>query len=412
VTTVAAALTDPISIERALELIAAELRPLATERVAIDAAVGRVLAEELIAGIDLPSFTNSAMDGYALRAADTPGTLALVGESAAGSPFEGAMTPGTAIAISTGAAIPPGADTVLPVEQAVVVDGRLQLIETIEPGAHVREAGGDISAGTSLLPAGIRIGPAQIGAAAAVGLQSLLCRRRPRVAIVSTGSELRQPGDELREGDIYESNGPMLMAALATAGADVVRIPTIADTAEAHRDALALGLERDVVITTGGVSVGRHDLVRASGDALGVRERFWRVALRPGKPMWFGVREPALVFGLPGNPVSTLVCFELFVRPALLALQGLPFRAGFRRAVLAVPARRNPVRDDLIRVRVSGSVWDPDDSEDLHAPQLTPVPRQQSHQIAVAASADGVARIPSGHGELPAGSPVAFLPFG
>jgi molybdopterin molybdotransferase len=401
--------TAPIPIERALALIAAEIRPLGTEAVALQGALGRVLAEALTAEIDLPSFPGSAMDGYALRAADTPGALRLVGESAAGSPHAAPLAPGAAVTISTGAVVPTGADTILPVEEAVVEDGRLILSGAVAVGNHVRAAGSDVVAGAPLMAAGRRVGPAQIGAAAAVGLRELPCRRTPRVAILPTGSELRAPGEALREGEIYDSNGPMLQAALQTAGAEAVRIAAAADTPEAHRDALARALEHDVVITTGGVSVGVHDLVRASGEALGVREVFWRVALRPGKPMWFGVRDAVLVFGLPGNPVSALVCFELFVRPALTALQGGEFRPGFRTGVLAAAARRNPERDDLIRVRISGADRSGEDSPDPGAPALAPISGQQSHQIAVIAAADGLARIPAGTGELPAGSSVAFL---
>jgi molybdopterin molybdotransferase len=242
-----------------------------------------------------------------------------------------------------------------------------------------------------------------IGAAAAVGLRSLPCHQRPRVAILTTGSELRPPGEALREGEIFDANGPMLRAALRTAGAITEQIPAASDTAEAHRAALALALEHDVVITSGGVSVGDHDLVRGVEQDLGVRELFWRVALRPGKPLSVGVRGRTLVFGLPGNPVSTLVCFELFVRPALLASQGArDFSPAFAGGVLGTVVKRNPERDDLIRVRIDRR---------QRPPVLTPVPGQESHQIAVTAGADGLARIPAGTGELTAGAEVSYLPM-
>ena len=184
-----------------------------------------------------------------------------------------------------------------------------------------------------------------------------------------------------------------------------VQIPAAADTPEAHRDALEQALENDIVISSGGVSMGTHDLVRDVGRQLGVRELFWRIALRPGKPLAFGLRDETLVFGLPGNPVSTLVCFELFVRPALLALQGArDFRPAFRPGVLGAAVERNPERDDLIRVRISQSAAE-------REPVLVPLPGQQSHQIAITAQADALARIPGGHGELPAGTEVACLPI-
>jgi molybdopterin molybdotransferase len=401
----------PIPIESALALIAAQVLPLAAEPVDIDDALGRVLADDVSASIDLPSFPSSAMDGFAFRAADTPGTLRLAGESAAGHPHGAPLGPGTAIAISTGAVVPDGADSVIPVEESTVRDGALEISEGRPAGRHVRRPGSDVCAGSQVLAAGTTIGAAQIGAAAAIGLRALPCRRVPRTAVLSTGSELRPPGEPLRDGEIYDSNAPMLHAALRSAGAHSARIAAVADTPQAHQEALARALEHDVVITTGGVSVGEHDLVRRSADALGIHEMFWRVALRPGKPMWFGVRGATLVFGLPGNPVSALVCFELFVRPALRALQGAPFAPAFRRGMLGARVGRNRERDELIRVRISREAWLPDAAPDVRVPTLTPVTGQQSHQIAVTAGADGLARIPAGSGELPAGAAVAYLPL-
>jgi molybdopterin molybdotransferase len=292
----------------------------------------------------------------------------------------------------------------------------------VEPHAFIRDAGSDISRGDGMLSAGTRIGPAQIGAAAAVGLAVLQCRRRPRAAILTTGSELRQPGGQLGAGEIFDSNGPMLRAALRTSGADVDVIPAAADMVEAHRAALALALEHDVVISSGGVSVGDHDLVRSVERELGVREVFWRVAMRPGKPLAFGVRDTTLVFGLPGNPVSTLVGFELFVRPALLGLQGAADpRPPFGSGVLEAPVRQLAERDDLIRVQVTrggggagGDGAGGDGEGGAAGPShtlITPLRGQQSHQIAVTAQADGLALIPRGTGELAAGTVVAYLPL-
>ncbi len=393
-----------VSIEAALATIAAHAQPLdEVEPVDLADARGRVLAEDLRAELDLPTFASSAMDGFALRAEDTPGSLELIGESAAGRPFAGMLRSGTAVTISTGAVVPEGADAVLPVELSRRDEAGLHVDEPVAGEANVRPRGSDVTRGETLLPAGLRIGPAQIGAAAAVGLRSLPCRRAPRVAVMSTGTELRAPGEPLGPGEIYDSNSPMLRSALAAAGARAVSVPAVPDNPAAHREALARALEHDVVITSGGVSVGEHDLVRAAAAELGVRELFWRIALRPGKPLSFGVRERTLVFGLPGNPVSALVCFELFVRPAVLALQGAPFSPGFRHGILAAPVRRNRERDELIRVTASAGGDAP--------PRLTPLSGQSSHQIAVTAGADGLARIPTGDGELPAGTSVGFLPL-
>jgi molybdopterin molybdotransferase len=393
--------TSPLpTIDEALAMVNAAISPLAREDVPLEQAYGRFLAAPLEAGLDLPPFTNSAMDGYAVRAADTPGPLRVAGESAAGAPFTRALERGEAVAISTGAALPVGSDAVAPVEQVLAPGtGEIEVPRAIEPGAWVRHAGSDVHNGARVLGAGVRIGPAQIGAAAAIGVRELPCRARPRVAILTTGSELREPGQPLAAGQIYDANGPMLRAALSTSGAIVERIPATADTVEAHRAALTRALEHDVVISSGGVSVGTHDLVRDVARELGVEERFWRIALRPGKPLSFGSRASTLMFGLPGNPVSTLVCFELFVRPALYGLQGAAdCGPDFATGVLAAAVRRNPERDEMVRVRLLGAV-------------LEPLSGQESHQITTMAQADGLARIPTGADELPAGSEVAYLPL-
>jgi molybdopterin molybdotransferase len=392
-----------LSIDEALALVEAHVQPLPAEEVTLDHAYGRYIAQELRAAIDLPPFAASAMDGYALRAQDTPGTLTVVGESSAGAPYQGELAAGEAVAISTGAVVPPQADAVVPIEDVTATEEQIELAAGLAPGAFVRDRGGDIERGDVILDAGTRLGSAQIGAAAAVGLASVLCRRRPTVAVLTTGTELRQPGEELAEGQIYDANGPMMRAALLTSGAGVEHIPAAADTADAHRAALTRALAHDVVISSGGVSVGPHDLVRSVGQELGVREVFWRIALRPGKPLAFGVRGATLVFGLPGNPVSSLVCFELFVRPALLALQGArSVRPAWISGVLGAAVARNPGRDDLIRVRLE-TVED--------STVLLPVHGQQSHQIAITAQADALARIPMGTGEVPAGTEVACLPL-
>jgi molybdopterin molybdotransferase len=393
-----------LSIDDASAVIEAHLTPLPAEDVPIEQAYGRYVAEELRAAIDLPPFASSAMDGYAIRAEDGTASLTLrvVGESSAGSPYTGKLGPGEAVVISTGAVVPADAGAVVPVEDVTGAGGeRIQLSAPAAAGSFVRARGSDIEHGALIFPAGTRLGSAQIGAAAAVGLGTVSCRRRPSVAVLTTGSELRHPGEQLSEGQIYDANGPMMTAALLTSGAGVEHIPTAADTREAHTTALARALEHDVVISSGGVSVGTHDLVRGVGRELGVTEVFWRIALRPGKPLTFGVRGTTLVFGLPGNPVSSLVCFELFVRPALLALQGAPrVRPMWDTGVLGAAVKRNPERDDLIRARFET----PD-----AAAVLIPLHGQQSHQIAITAQADVLARIPMGSGELPAGTEVAYL---
>ena len=269
---------------------------------------------------------------------------------AAGLPAPRALAPGEAMAIATGGAVPEGADAVVPIEVVNEEGDTLVVPDAVEAGANVRPRGGDIAAGSEVVPAGVRLGAAQIGAVGAAGLREVTCARRPRVAVVTTGSELRPPGSQLGPGEIYESNGAMLATQLEAAGAEV-QTPTVArDDDDAHRDAIERGLGLDVLITSGGVSVGPHDLVRRIEGELGVEEVFWGVAVKPGKPLSFGVRENSLVFGLPGNPVSSLVACALFVVPAIEALQGTAEPGPrFEWGRLAGPVRRDPHRDVFLR---------------------------------------------------------------
>ena len=389
-----------LGIEEARALVLERVQPLGAESVPLSAAAGRVLARAVAAPVDLPPFDSSAMDGFALRAADTPGRLAVVAQSAAGRPAATGVGAGEAAPISTGAVVPGGADAVIPVEQTES-DGGAVVVEAVVRGDNIRPRGGDIRAGDVVAEAGTRLSSWLIGALAAVGLAEIECARRPRVALLATGTELRRPGEPLGPGEIYEANSVLLGALLGEAGAEVEGLDQVADDEEATRIALERGLDLDVLVTSGGVSVGRHDLVRRALAELGVEEVFWRVAVRPGKPVVFGVRGRTLVFGLPGNPVSSLVGFELFVRPALLALQGdtdpgprwLPGRLGG-------PVRRSRERDQLVRARrrVEGE-----------AVVLDPVAGDESHMIARAARADALVLVARGGGELPAGSPVAYL---
>ncbi len=385
-------------------LVRERVRALPSETVPLADAAGRVLAEAATAAVDLPPFRSSAMDGYALRAADTPGTLPVVFRVAAGSPAPRALRPGEAMGIATGGLVPEGADAVIQHELVDEADNHLDVHEVVAQGANIREPGRDVRAGGAVVAAGTRLGPAQIGALAAGGVAEVVCARRPRVAVLTTGTELREPGQTLAPGEVYEANGVMLAAQLATAGAEVTRLASVADDEDAHRRAIETGLEFDVLVTSGGVSVGPHDLVRRIEAELGVEEVFWRVAVRPGKPVSFGVRGDSLVFGLPGNPVSTLVGCELFVRPAVLALQGAtdpgPRYAAGR---LATAVQRNPGRDDLMRARTEVT----DDGV-----VLAPVTGQESHMIVRAAEADALVLVPRGDGELAAGSAVRYLPLG
>jgi molybdopterin molybdotransferase len=379
------------------------VRPLSPERVPLEHAAGRVLAEAARAVVDLPPFPSSAMDGFAVRAEDVPGTLPIVARIAAGRPAPRALAPREAMAIATGGVVPEAADAVVPVEYVVEHDNDVEIPDPAAVGANVRPRGGDLRAGEEVVPAGMRLGPAQLGALAAAGVAEVECGAIPRAAVLATGTELRRPGEPLGPGEVYEANGLILETQLRSAGASVERLAAVADDEDAHREALMQGLEHDVLVTSGGVSVGPHDLVRRVESQLGVDEVFWRVAVKPGKPVSFGVRDRTLVFGLPGNPVSSLVAFELFVRPAVLALQGVadPLPR-FEPGTLAAAVRRNPARDELVRARRLAS---PDGA----AVELVPLVGQESHMIARSAAADALVLLPRGEGELEAGSPVRYL---
>jgi molybdopterin molybdotransferase len=395
---------DLLTLEQAQSLVLGRSAPLPSETVSLGASAGRVTAAPAAATVDLPPFDSSAMDGFAVRAVDVPGTLAVVGDAAAGKPAAAALQPGEAISISTGGVVPAGADAVIPIEYVVHHDNNIDIAEGVGPGAHVRPRGGDIAAGDVVLAAGVRLGAAQLGGLAAAGVAAVECARRPRVAILATGSELVRVGEPLADGQIYESNGLMLATALASVGADIELLPLVADDERAHRDALARGLSADVLVTSGGVSVGPHDLVRAIEAELGVEEVFWRVAIKPGKPVSFGVRKGTLVFGLPGNPVSSLVGCELFVKPAIRALQGerdpLPrFEAG----VLAAELRQTPARDEFARAR---------SHVDQNGTVLEPLRGQESHMIVRTAAAGALVHVPRGDGVLAAGASVAWIRLG
>jgi molybdopterin molybdotransferase len=385
------------SIDEALALVLARVSPLPAEDVPIARAAGRVLAAPAAARTDLPPFESSAMDGYAVRAADTPGRLTVVGQSAAGRPAERELGAGEAIVISTGAVVPAGADAVVPVERSW---GDVE-VERVAVGDNVRPRGGDVRAGTVVAAAGSLLTPARVGALAAAGIATVRCGRRPRATVLATGSELRRPGEPLATGEIYESNTVLLGAQLGSAGAEVTVLDPVGDDEAATRAALERGLEGDVLVTSGGVSVGPHDLVRAALADLGADEVLWRVAVKPGKPVAFAVRGSTLVFGLPGNPVSALVDFELFARPALLALQGaaspgpayLPGRLGS-------PLRRNEHRDELVRARTR---------VERDAVVLEPLRGQESHMIVRSADASALLLVPHGVGVLPEGAPVRYL---
>lgn len=355
---------------------------------------GMALAEEVVAPEPVPAFDNSAMDGYAVRAGDlagarpgSPVVLPVVGEARAGRPAAARLGVGEAIAISTGAVTPTGADSVVPVEMTARRDRWVEVIGAVEPGANVRRAGEDVQADERVLSPGCRIGPAELGALALAARAEVDCAKRPRLAIVISGDELIQPHERMRPGSVRDTNSFTVPALARQAGAKVATVETVPDSPDATREVLARALEADATIVCGGVSVGPHDLIRPALAELGVDQVFWRVALRPGKPTWFGVGAGGgLVFGLPGNPVSAMVTFLLFVRPALLAMQGRnpwPRRIG---ALLGCDYRKKHGRAEAVRCRLeaSGGDW-----------VATPTKEQGSHLLTSMLGADGLAILPA-----------------
>lgn len=315
-----------IDHREAVRLVLESTPVLEASETPISDAQGLTLEGELRARFDSPQHENSAMDGFALRSADAEvgRVFEVVDEAPAGSPATKSAGEGEAIKIFTGGVIPEGADAVVPVENTSGYGEEFELKSTVKPGANVRGSGEDVREGDLMFSDGARIGPSEIALAASQGYGTLPVRRRPRVVIFSTGSELVEPGErELSPGEVYDSNSYAMLAQAREAGADARRIASATDEEDALRAALREALQSaDIVVTSGGVSMGERDLVKDILLELGVEQRFWGIKLKPGKPVFYGVGEDTRFFGLPGNPVSAMVCFELFVRPAIAKMMG------------------------------------------------------------------------------------------
>jgi len=390
-----------IDIEQARDAVLAAAKPLGTEHVPLRDALDRHLAAAAVAADAVPREDNSAMDGFAVRAEDTRGArpgapvaLRLTGESRAGRPAAVPLAAGEAIGISTGAVLPSGADAVVRVEAADVVDGRIVVEQRIEAGQDLRRAGDDIRAGEAVLAAGTRIGPVELGVLASLGAASVTCHRRPRVSVLTSGDELLEPGEAMRPGGVRNSNAYSVPALAERAGAATALAGPAPDDLEATRAAIAATLDADLAVICGGVSVGEHDHVKTALAELGVEQRFWGVALKPGKPTWFGTRGDTLVFGLPGNPVSAMVTFILLVRPALSAMAGAAPERTRTTAILDRDYEKAPGRAHAIRCRLSlrEDGW-----------RAAPAPHQGSHVLTSMLGADCLALAPAESGSLRAG---------
>ncbi|MEA5113207.1 MAG: gephyrin-like molybdotransferase Glp [Geobacteraceae bacterium] len=384
----------------ARKIILDSVKPLGVERVQILEAAGRVLAEDIIAPWDMPLWDNTAMDGYAVRSEDcgSPTVLRLAGFLPAGGNMTETLQPGTAVKILTGAPIPPGADAVVQVEETEESGGSVTIRIPVKKRDHIRFKGEDVKTGEVILPAGTVLRPSEISMLASFGKVFVPVHRKVRVAVLSTGDELVEPGEALAPGKIINSNSPALAACVRQAGGIPIMLGIARDNPESLREKLAEGLQADVLITSAGVSAGDRDYVRDILDELGLKQLFWKVDIKPGRPTAFGLHDGTPVFSLPGNPVSSLLTFEEFVRPALLRMMG--HQRVLRPLVIATlkeGIRKKPGRVNFLRVAVEQDngrflAWSPG--------------KQDTGYLKTLLLADGIAVIPAECGDLSAGDQV------
>jgi molybdopterin molybdotransferase len=395
-----------ISVEEALSRILAAFAPLPAEWVALANARGRALADDLVATRDQPPHDISAMDGYAVRAADLESgeaVLTQIGEAPAGGRFEGVVGPGETVRIFTGGPVPKGADAIAIQENAKADGDRIALAGKVAPGAHIRKAGMDVKAGEVALKAGTLLDARALGLAAGLNRVWLPVRRRPRIALLATGDELVRPGEPLGPDRIVASNGVTLSAMIESWGGQAIDLGIIEDRAEAFAEILPGLRGVDLVLTIGGASVGERDLVQSALGEQGLSLAFWKIAMRPGKPLMFGEIRGVPLLGLPGNPVSSAVCAILFVRAAIKRLQGLDHNLLEMPAVAGANLKENDRRQDYLRAT---ACW----REDGRL-EATPANRQDSAMFALFAGADClIKRRPFAEKAAP-GDPIAVIPL-
>ena len=397
-----------LSVEDALARILSGAQPTAAEDVALADAADRVLAADIAARLTQPPFDASAMDGYAVRAGDVaqlPAALHLIGESAAGHAFDGRISAGETVRIFTGAPVPEGADAIVIQENAKAEGATIHVVEGVPDPHHIRPRGGDFQSGSSMLDAGHRLNSRDILLAAAMGHARLAIRRRPRVAILATGDELVAPGETPRADQIVSSNPYGLAAMLRGYGADPVLLGIARDTLTSLASHIAAAEDADILLTIGGASVGDHDLVVPALEQAGMTLDFWKIAMRPGKPMIFGRRGRQYVLGLPGNPVSSMICTRVFVVPLIAALLGRdPAEARtMQRATLDAPLERNGPRTHYMRARFV--------NPGPGHRRVRAVANQDSSLIAPLASADCLIVRPPHAAALDGGCRVDVLPL-
>jgi len=396
-----------LPVDEAVARIVASVTPLGKEPVSLDEALGRTLATPLAATRTQPPFPASAMDGYAVRAADTenvPAELKIIGVAAAGHGFNGTVGRGQAVRLSTGAPMPDGADAVLIKENAEAVDDdTVSAMDSATAGRHIRQPGLDFREGEVLLAAGRRFGAREIALAAAMNHATVPVRRRPKVAIISTGDELVRPGKVPGPDQIVASNDLGLTAFARLSGGEPHNLGIVIDDEEAIGEAVdaALAIPADILVTLGGASVGDHDLVQAVLLDKGMTLDFWRIAMRPGKPLMFGRFHRTLVLGLPGNPVSSIVCALLFLRPLISALLGAPQVDPSEPCLLGGDLRENDNRQDYLRASLAPG--------DFGLPTATALSTQDSSGLAVLASADCLIIRPPHAPPAKAGDPCRII---
>lgn len=342
-----------IPFDEARTRILESVSPLGEEHVPLPEAAGRILSGEIFAPFDMPSVNNSAMDGFAVRSSECagPATLTVAGYRPAGFSGKSLLEAGSAVRIMTGAPLPPECDAVVPLEEAREADGRVRIERPVQAGAHVRVRGEDMKRGDRVLAPGTVLRPPEISLLASFGRVLVPVHRKPRVAILATGDELVEPGGEIPPGAIVNSNSLALASAVREAGGEPVALGIAGDSLPSLRERLSAGLAGEVLLTTAGVSAGDRDLVREALSGLSVREIFWRVRMRPGRPFAFGLHGGRPVFSLPGNPVSAMITFEMLVRPALRKMAGdpAPVKPSVK-AVLTEAVRKKPGRVQFLRV--------------------------------------------------------------
>lgn len=345
-----------LPVDEARARILKGVKPLPPETVKLEMALGRVLAKAVMAKRDQPPFAGSAMDGYAVRAEDVttvPVQLALIGTSAAGRAYSGTLRPGTAVRILTGAPLPKGADAVVIQENTSRVGPLLTVLQPSSPGKHVRRLGLDFAEGDELVPANRKLGPRDIGLLSAGNAATVSVRRKPRIVVFATGDELILPGQKPRPDQIVSSNSHALQALAESFGAEVINLGIVRDTLKATIAAVRKGLDADILISTGGASVGDTDFVQEAFKACGVKIDFWKIAIRPGKPFMYGRRGKTHVMGLPGNPVSALITARIFLKPLIAAMQGFPTEEPETLARLTAAMPANDGRQDYVRAALS-----------------------------------------------------------